>query len=506
MKVLVVSLLRLGDFIQTVPLLNGLRAKSGRRVDVLVHEPTARLSPLMDSVDRWWTLDRDELQLGLGRADMPTLTALHVLKEQLDRISAENYDLVINATHTRFSGFLMGFIMAREKLGLAIDEADRVHFHSAWFRYLDDHALNPVTDVLNYTDVYLKACGIQEISWSMKPTVHGENEVASLNLGTAPLTVCQMLTSDKKKNWGLREWVECLASYHGRVPEQKLVLLGAPNERESLMNCMSALDERGVPASLAVLSLDGALALLKRADLLLTGDTSIKHLANAGRARVIEICLGSSDYRRTGVYKSDSLILSSKAGCVPCRHSDSCPHPAHDCAESLAPREVAEMSARYLADDWDRIRQIAACAGIKALRTRHLSTGFWLASDLNDEASTVRSMLNRSTWKFLFEGEHRPPLNGLGSESVRLHDELRILLPGGRPSLENLDFVERQLDGVQEAARSQLRAIPGSLPKDHIVSIQAARRQQVELHERAEGAEIQKKLIRSLKSRLMENP
>lgn len=506
MRILVVSLLRLGDFIQVIPLLNGLRAKPGASVDVLVHKSTAQMSALVGSVDHWWTLDRDELQAGLGRGDMPMMTAVHVLKEQLDRISDENYDLVINVTHTRYSGFLMGYIKAKAKLGLSIDEFDRAHFHSAWFRYLDQHAQNPVADVLNYTDVFLRACGINEVSWEMKPTAAGEQEVAELNLSGGPLTVCQVLTSDPKKNWGIQAWADCLESLHRRTPERKIVLLGAPNERDTLDRYTTALAERGVPSSLAILSLDGALSLLRRAHLLLTGDTSIKHLANAARVRIVEISLGSSDYRRTGVYKSESLILTSAVDCAPCPHSQPCSQSEHLCAQRLSPTEVAEACIHFQNDQWASVREVAARAGFHALRTRRLSTGFWLASNLNDEASVVKAMLNRSTWKFLIDREHRLPLINIGSEGVRLHEDLRSLLPSGRPAIDNLDFIESQLQGVQECVQRELKTIPGSVEKGHTVSIQDARRRQVALSERSDGAEIQKKLIRSLKSRLMENP
>ncbi len=507
MKILVVSLLRLGDFIQTVPVINGLARKPGVELDVLVHKPTLQLAPLVRNVRKWWSLDRDELQEGLGRADIPMMTSIHVLRETLDEVSATEYDLVINLTHTRFSGYLLGYIRAKEKLGMHVDEFNRVRFNSPWFRYLDRHAKNPVPDVLNYSDIFLQACGLEHADWEMRPTAQGMSELAALSLpDCGALIVGQTLTSDAKKNWSSQSWTQLFHELYVHDKNRHFVLLGAPSEQERLTDQIERLRLMGVPARLGIMSLDGALALLNRADLLITGDTSIKHLANASRARVVELSLGSSDFRRTGVFKSESLILASRAECAPCAHSSQCSQDTHLCGENLSPQLVAEACENFLKSDWSALTMAAQHGKFKAMRTRRLHSGMWLASDLSDQKSVVQGLLNRSTWKLLFNQEHRRPLAAIGSESVLIKEDLRELFPTSFGRFAGLDFIEQEIEEVRISSEHQLARSPiGIRPDSKTVSITEIREKQVDLGEKLELGEIKKKLIRSLKSQSMEN-
>lgn len=504
MKILVISLLRLGDFIQTVPVLNGLASRPGSRVDVLVHKSVAQLSNLVGSVDQWWTLDRDEMQAGLGLAEIPMLTAFHVLKEQLELIEKQNYDLIINLSHTRFSGFLTGFLTAPNKIGLNIDSTGRATFNSPWFRYLDHHAENPVDDVMNYSDIFMQACDLSEADWSLKPTAKGEQEVNDLNLRLGPVTTFQILTSDSKKNWGRASWVKFLEAYHQREPQQQLVLLGAPNEKNQLEDYITDLEKTGVPARLAILSLDGALSLLNRSELLITGDTSIKHLANGSSARVIELSLGSSDFRRTGVYKNGSLIVSSQVPCAPCSHSSACGQNRHLCGDSMEPVKIAEIASHFLNRQRQELKTCAVDArGLRICETRELSSGLWLAVDLNDELATIRGMLHRSSWRFICNQEHRRFLSSLGTESLALKEDLTRIFAGGPSCLAKLDFIENEITSESDVVASKLRQIP-SMAKATSLEFGKIRQKQIELDERSKTTEIQKKLIRSLKSQMTE--
>src|SRR5262249_16098474 len=143
----------------------------------------------------------------------------------------------------------------------------------------------------------------------------------------------------------------------------------------------------------AIVSLEGVLSVLKHVDLLVTGDTSVKHLANAFDTPVLELSLGSSDYGRTGIYRANNLILQPLLGCSPCPHSKPCSELSHLCATGLTP-EVVSMTAHHLmARDWPGLRELAREfeSEIRFLRTRLSTSGFWAAVDLSatDPSKTV---------------------------------------------------------------------------------------------------------------------
>lgn len=490
MKILVINLLRLGDTIMTVPVINGLAARrADAQIDLLTFKPVAALHAMLPQVRRWWTLDRDELQDGLGRANIPMLSSYAVLQEQLDVINAEKYDLIINLTQTKFSAYIAGYLKSADRLGLTYDLKGLPHFYSPWFRYLDDRADGEVDDVFHHSDIFAHACGLgnSELNWGMKTTKKGETELKALDLGAGEVIALQLFTSDEKKNWPLEKWVEFTRELKKQRPNTPIVALGAPSEKEKLIEFVQTADSDIVPA---ILSLEGARALLNRAQLLVTGDTSIKHLANAGTAKVIELSIGWSDSRRTGIYKKDSLILQG----------------------AILPAAVTTVSCALLDDDWGRIENTASRfkADLKVQRSRELSSGFWFAQDLTEQNSErmVTTLVERCAWKITLNRERQKKFSEFGSEGVALRRELRTLIAGQSemPVLAHLDFLEKQQEDRSLAVNSELATLRRERPpRADLLDIAGFRKKQIELEFTFQHLEHKTKLIRTLKSNWTES-
>jgi len=508
MKILVVNLLRLGDFIQGIPALNELKTRHPKaRLDVLTHKPVQALQTMLPIVSQWWTLNRDELQVGLGDGAIPMLTSFSVLQETLDRINEEKYDLIVNLTHTQYAGWICGYLQSHEKLGLEIDVRGEAHFHSPWFRYLDTRARQPDVDCFNYTDVFAQACGgrVQSTKWPLVTTSTGHQEVKDLNLKRQSTIVIQPFTSDPKKDWSTQAWRELIRKLH---TQHQVVVLAAPSEQTRLNDLLA---EESASVVKAVLSLDGALALLQQSDLLITGDTSIKHLANAGRARVLELALGSSDPKRTGAHKANSLVLQSRVACSPCPHSSSCSRATHVCSEDIHPDLVEQAVECLLVDDWKSLKRLAQAANVRMLRTHHLKMGFWYAEDLGSElaANTLTCWLERSKWKFLLSLEDRGKVKPYGSESEYLKSELFELhsLKCTEPVLAHLDFLEQSLQSETEQLEFGKMHFLNSRPltTGPIFELAQIRKRQIALDQRAQESEVLTRLVRSLKTQLMDH-
>lgn len=541
MRVLVINLLRLGDFIQVVPVLQALKTQySIRELDLLTHQPVKQLAPMISGIKNWYTIDRDEMQSGLGRADIPLLTSFSVLKEQLDTLNARNYDCVINLTQTVYSAWIAGYLSAGQRYGLSMDIKGQAHFHSSWFQYLDDHAPLNVSDIFHYTDIFHYGCGLKgsERLWNLKETRHGRAEAAPFVSPSSPKIILQTLTSDSKKNWSEESWAKMLSHLRLFRPNAEFIALGAPNEEERIDSLISTAFKRAVTVKKAILSLEGALSLLKESDLLITGDTSIKHLANAANIPILELSLGSSDWRRTGAYVADSLIVQSVIECAPCPHSMPCRKSTHECAAKLSPESVSLAAHHYMNFDWLSLREIAKeyTHEVRFMRTKNLSTGFWMAIDLNEQQPerAIETMVERCTWRFVLSREHLDPLARFGSEGIHLKRELESIFPGQSlvPYSHHLSFLESQAGAMGERAASLLKGVKNRSPEtgeikefllryqpqasvltwlenlaevpSEITSIGSLRRMQNQLEHFYDRSQVKMKLIRSLKSQLTE--
>lgn len=503
MKILVINLLRLGDFLLSVPVINGLKAKyPGCRIDVLAHTNVNSLRPMLPQITRWNLIDREELQRGLGEAHVPLLTSFDILREQCAQLNEERYDLVVNLTHTEFSGWIAGYLHARSKIGLAFNSRGQAAFHSPWFRYLNQRATSAV-DIVHYSEIFAYACELEgDLDWTMTPTSSGASEVTALGIPNGECIAVQALTSDNKKNWGETRWGQWLKAMVERRPGCHFALLGAPNEREALNRIRDIV---GHPdrVSLAIVSMEGALTLLNRCELLVTGDTSIKHLANAASCAVVEISLGSSDFRRTGAYKTGSLILTHEIPCFPCVHSSPCSQPAQLCAIGLQVEDVVSAAQAML----DRNITLAPKS---ARETRRLSTGFWFAGKIADldPVRTVDTWIERSSYKFILGGHVRASIPKFGSEVFGLNEEITRLVPkeGMTPLLAHLDFLDSELSERERAMGAKRWNFRPASEAKGMVDLGSLRATQNQIEDERREIEVKTKLIRSLKQKLAENP
>jgi ADP-heptose:LPS heptosyltransferase len=488
MKILVVDLLRLGDCLMTVPVLNGLKAaRRDSEIHMLTFKPCASLHAMLPAVSKWWTLDRDELQAGLGEADIPMLTSFSVLKEQLDHINGEKFDMIVNLSQTNFSAWIAGYLKANDRLGLTFDAKGLPHFYSPWFRYLNDQPEN-AEDIFHYTDIFAHACRVEGRSYAMRTTKAGDAEVKALKLNSHPVAVFQLFTSDVKKDWEKAGWLALGKKLAAAEPDLQFVALGAPNEETRVDEFIAEAKVLGVHVTKAIVSLEGALSLLHRADLLITGDTSIKHLANATGVKVIELCIGWSDWRRTGVYKADSLILKARQG-------------------GISANLVFEAACAMLRSEWTRIAEIAKRAeGMQILRTRILDMGFWFAEDLcrGEDRVIMQTLIERSAWKLSLSRERRRETMEFGSAGMSLRRDLKQIFSGleDGSALAHLDFLDKSETEASSEAAARLRELRREMPvrDGDFVEIANHRKQQIGLETDYEHSEYKTKLIRILKS------
>jgi hypothetical protein len=237
-------------------------------------------------------------------------------------------------------------------------------------------------------------------------------------------------------------------------------------------------------------------------------------LATATRIRILELSLGSSDYRRTGAYAPDSLILQPRVACAPCPHSQACSRPSHECAEQLSPELVTAAAHHLLAGDWMALGQLAFeyLSEVALLRSLLMSGGYWMAADLCETRprAVLESLVERSTWTFLLNQEHHRTVPQFGSEGVRLAGELARLLPRENPAQinEHLSFIERDAGRSRTQAsieRGTLSRTPPPHAPDGSIEIGGLRRELRRTERDEQVSEIKLKLVRALKSQLTES-
>lgn len=392
MKILAVSLLRLGDIIMTVPALRALKkAHPHVELHLLINNQFQSVKSLMPFVDHFHGFDRSALQAGLGEADFSLLHSFDLLKSTVDSLNEKKFDRIYNFTHNNLSAWLISLVDAKEKIGLTYDQAAQAHFGSNWYSYLNHQTEFEGKDVFHYSDIFQFSVthSGKRSSLAFKETVVGRAEAARLRKDRSDLVFIQALSSDSKKDWGLGRWknfVEELSKFH---KEATFMFLAAPNEAVQLSPIADELVAKGVKAEVAVCSLEGALSLLQEGRLLISADTAIKHIAAATQIPIVELCLGSSDPYRTGAYRDNVFIVKSKESCSPCVHSRPCHREQHFCAINTTTEALVSIASSVYSKNTHLIKVVAEefSDQIEVLRTELKQCGFWTATSVTENLS-----------------------------------------------------------------------------------------------------------------------
>jgi ADP-heptose:LPS heptosyltransferase len=469
MKILVVSLLRVGDVLMSAGILRDLRAKYPKaKIDLLVNAQCSSISPLIRSVDRVIEFDRNGLQRGLGEASAPFFESYERLSTLLDQLEGEAYDLAINLTQNRLSGWLMGLIEAKERKGLVMDQDGRGVFGSNWFRYMNQQIDLESSEVFHYNDIFRFALGLEASTDRTPALVEADAVLRHVN---GKQVVCvQALSSDKKKDWGFDRFGAALASFAARHPETAIAILAAPFEKDKLLPLVNVLKENGVDAFLAISSFEGAYSILKRSALLITLDTSLKHLAAAAGTKIVEICVGSSDPYRTGADLNGAVIIRSRESCAPCVHSAPCHRDHHACAKRISADAVAAIASEVYSNRKFQIRMIAEeyVNDIEVLRVDRRSLGFWTAPSMTESLSetSVGRWIDLVCRKLWLQGS-RNAHGTVGTEMMRLTSFFRALYPTAadyewRHLIEDFERRSMEIEGRINGFKAGIRYLHGT--------------------------------------------
>ena len=470
MKILALSMLRLGDIVMSTAVIRGLRSKyPDSEIHLLINKQFAGITPLLAGVDHVHFFDRDRMQASLADPDRPFFEARNIAFELIDKLNDQKFDLMVNLTQNRLSGWLMGAIDATEKQGLVLDDQGLPVFGSVWFRYLNSNAYHQDELVFHFTDIFKFALDLdaRKTRPHLVETTEGMKEALEWLRDSKEFIVVQPLTSDSKKNWPLKRFLEAMEQIHCNQPKYRFLVLGSPSEKAELEKWRN-LWPSSLPAELAICSLAASYSILKRASLLITGDTSIKHMAAATSSPVLEVALGSGDPNRTGIYSDKGFIVQSKEACFPCQHRSACHRDTHACAKSVESDVVAMSALQILSGNEHQLAVIAEeySDGIDILKTDISTTDFWKACTVRRHLSVdyIARMIEMSSWKLLLnEASGRSgPVGEYGSESYRLARWLQKIFPAqAKNEIVHLlsDFeeqtskLERRLNGVEFSLR-----------------------------------------------------
>ncbi len=336
MRVLIVKISALGDVIHALPTLSWLKnIDPSIEIDWLVEEGFASLL-------EGHSLLRKVHRLGLKRwRRQGWLAAIKGVKSTLAELRRENYDLVLDLQGNCKSGLFTMFSGALRRYGFDRDGVRE------WPNLLaTNHKVPLGADSHHISDRSLAVAqaafpGDKEIPLAGPMEIHPEaaaaidKQLEELDLKQQPLIVLQYGTTWTTKLWPLDSWQELALQLCDQDRLRPILIWGNDAEHDACQAISKATNGRAMiwPRG----SLPELVALLKRADLVVGGDTGPIHIAAAVGTSTVSL-FRVTDATRNGPRGDQHIRLQSPLECAPCLRKN-CPRD-EECGHSISVNQV----------------------------------------------------------------------------------------------------------------------------------------------------------------------
>ena len=319
-RALLIQLARLGDLVQSLPVLTSLHAVHPEQpLDLLCPSPLVSLGELFPCVDRVYPLKGEEWHELASTKTANCEQRLEHAKRYLSGFSLPTYSLAYNLNnHPR--GILAAHILSGRVVGPGengpLDPA-----LPAWAGYLHRIAQDRGNNRVHLADAFCGLCQVlppSDIPCLKTMGVQLPLELERIVNGQSSMIVGIVLgAGDADRRIPLSVWQDLIAACAERIPQCYLLLIGGEGEREAAL----AL-EHNLPAKYANRVVNGCgrtslpqlVGILNRCRWVVGSDTGPFHLGSMCGARVIGWYFSRARVHETGPYGSGHYVWQHQSG------------------------------------------------------------------------------------------------------------------------------------------------------------------------------------------------
>jgi len=420
-RILVVQLTRIGDTLQSTPMLAGLKEKYPESyVAVLVRPSLRRVLEHNPAVDEILVFDTqpllDEL---LKEESLGFLHAYNTVRDLVAELRAKRFDVAINLTHSRLSAVLLRLVDCPDTRGLALSADWMRVIRGRWQTYFINSVFNRAYNDFNIVDVYrrfggpdLPACPNLVMPISDEDRAYTDSLLREHGIAGHDRYVCfQLGASDPSKQWPTGSFA-ALGDLLTRDLGVRVVLVGTDSERPLGAEVQTAMKESATlmfgNTNLAQLA-----ALLERAEFLVTNDTGVMHVASTVHTPTIALSFSYVYFRETGPYGEGHVIVQAMLDCAPCRPNQPCSH--QRCKQYIRPEHVVRairIAEQYRGGSLKQIQDSRDTKGVGYYVSRFGTDGlieYWPVVRRPISIDELVNIAYRTVWRNSLDGTTADP-------------------------------------------------------------------------------------------------
>ncbi len=309
MRILVMQTTRMGDVLQTTPLVRALRCKyPDAHIAYMVRNMGKAIAQRNPDVNEVLVHEEDEMYLDMRSDDSDRfLRAYRTAEAQIARLRDGRYDIAFNCTHSIASSMLLKLAGIPKVVGAHLSDDWQYVLRGRWINYFYTSVFHREYNDLNLCDISQRFLEDVDPQRRLVFETNEEDEAFADDLlrrhGIAPsdFIVClQLGASEDSKRWAEIRFAELARLLAGKY-KAKILLVGVREEAH-----LGQVFEQHAPGIATHLygetTIPQLAAILKRARLLITNDTGTMHIAAAMDCKVLLVSVGFVHFRETGPY------------------------------------------------------------------------------------------------------------------------------------------------------------------------------------------------------------
>lgn len=440
-RTLVIALARFGDLLQSFTAISDLHQQSaGEEVALLVPDDLASVAKLHTKAGQIIPFPGNELvDIVRDGKQVDILDGLTSLKPVFEAIESFNPDLIVNLTHTRFSGMLTDAFSGAAIRGRQIQRSGDEILEPFWTRYffslLESRECNGfnlvdlhrkiASDVYGSYDDIVIAEEDRQYSDQLIPDTSAELKVAIGTGANHPL-----------RRWSLSSWKEVI----GRLicdHSMQIVLTGTKDESSDADKLCEELGSRVI--SLCGQTNPGQLAaVIDKCDLFIGLDSGPLHLAALLNKPCIGLYFAMASAWETAPYTDRALTLEADLDCHPCSENSTCTNPV--CHNVITVSSVLNAVEHLL----EKI-PLRDFSEVRVKRTAFDLSGLLTLSGQKKSGDAIRLF-----WRLIFEHMY------CGSFDSSVLEQIDPNIAG--EAWQKINQLEKKLIGIVQNSISQLQS------------------------------------------------
>lgn len=318
MRILILQTTRMGDVLQTTPMIHVVRMKHpDAHIALMVRKMGKAIAERNPDIDEIILYDEDELYQHLKSDDSDRLLEAYELTlQQLDMLREKNFDVVYNVTHSLGSAMLAKLTRIPEVHGAYLSNDWQFILRGKWTNYFFTSVYSRAYNDLNLCDISRNIVPDAPLSQELRFELTEEDKAFAAafyrehDLDGAFVVCFQLGASEENKRWSV-DGFATLARTLIAERQARILLLGVDAEQPLGDRFETFLP--GVAVHLfGKTSIPQVASILSRANMLVTNDTGTMHIAASVNCPITLVSVGNVHYRETGPYGAGHCAIEAR--------------------------------------------------------------------------------------------------------------------------------------------------------------------------------------------------